>query len=190
MRRIFLVIVGLFTLGAVLAAGVATADSGDARWNRAYVVMAGGLLVATAYYALQTYDTVAELRAQRRDSIEQRQTAETAQLRSIREAVAGELRQIQSMINVQRGHGANYMNLPSAAWSASFYRPDAISDDARKTLFEMYSEVERINAIGRFLLSPRGTAEAAAMGLERDTEGSQLAKRIGAFLDDGSLGTA
>lgn len=189
MRRHRLIALAIIVAGLALTLTMATAPDGAERWDRAYVVMTGGLLAATAYYAVQTYETVAELRAQRAEAIEQRQESKREQSLSVRASVAGELRQIVEMIRVERGRGALLMNLPSEAWSASFAQPSAISEEARRELFEIYAEVERINALGRMGLAGLGTAaDVAATGLERHNFGDFLASRIDTFLGSGALG--
>lgn len=92
-----------------------------------------------------------------------------------------------AMIAGKDGEARNYMVLPSAAWQSAQAHPIAIPDDLRTKLFAVYAEVERINALARFLLSPHAVRQpgamfnpdASAMGLSRHTSADFLAREVG-----------
>jgi hypothetical protein len=175
--------------------------------NIALVIATFALVGITAYYAWQTRRTVNEMRGQRtelrgqrdelarqRDQmIEQESQRRRQQVRALREALVNELRQLLAVINRQTGTGRLYMRLPTRSWSAALGHPETLSDDVREELFQIYDEVERMNAITAMMLAdmsaptspPASTkfVDRSGLGLERATSLDFLGRRITPVID-------
>ena len=149
------------------------------------------LVIATLYYARQTRNTVDELKRQRERTEERDEVAKVARVLAARSNLLNELRQIAANLEGKAGTGRLFMRLPTEAWQATFSSEYILPKDLRDELFQIYAEVERMNAIGEMLLAGRtgrprtGTASGADsdIGLERASIGGGLAKDIREAID-------
>lgn len=149
------------------------------------------LVLFTGVYAWQTRETVKELRRQREQSEVREGTLHTDAVLRARSTLAGELRQIAANLEGTAGTGRLFMRLPTEAWHATFSSEYILPDDLRNDLFQIYSEVERMNAIAEMLLAGRtgrpmiGSPDSAdsAIGLERASIGEGLAKDVRGALE-------
>lgn len=144
------------------------------------------LVVITFLYVIATGALVLEARSQRADEAARERRRRGLEIESLRHALAGELRQILAMIEGREGEARNFMTLPAVAWQSALSHPATLTDAARDRLFAVYSEVERLNALARFLLSPHAVKQqgaianpdASSMGLSRHTSADFLTRAI------------
>ena len=149
------------------------------------------LVLLTAAYAWQTRNTVQELKRQREQTESRDADAKVASALATRSNLLNELRQIAANLEGKAGTGRLFMRLPTEAWQATFSSEYILPKDLRDELFQIYAEVERMNAIGEMLLAGRtgrprtGTASGADsdIGLERASIGGGLAKDIREAID-------
>jgi hypothetical protein len=142
------------------------------------------LVLVTGYYAYQTRLTVNELRNQRIVATEHAANGERRRRQRLQDAVRDELEQVLAMIEGKQGTGRNFMRLPMRAWEATFGEPDLL-EAHRKKLFEVYAEVERMNALITIMTSNRsgpGGFDSGGIGLDRHTSSDFLAREIKAIL--------
>ncbi len=149
------------------------------------------LVVATIYYARQTRNTVQELRMQRKQADRRDVDARVSSIVEAQTNLSNELRQIVANLENPSGTGRNFMKLPVEAWHASFSSEIVLPSSLREALFDIYSEVERLNTLANMMLAGRGGAPQtgpnfadSSLGLDRHGAGESLALRIGEILPE------